>query len=104
MTCVTCVGSALGEYCKPFLDYCDNYQPPGPGVAVTVNGISNQCALSGIVNHCIDYTFLDLATKILGPCKKCDSIYSPVTSVTGSSICLNSSHLIPNCSKYKPLT
>jgi hypothetical protein len=106
LTCVTCnvAAGGQGSYCKLALDYCDNNIPPGPGVAVIVNGISNQCALYGIVNYCLDYTSIDLSTKTLGPCKTCESVFSPVTSVTGTSICLNSTYLVPNCSKYEPLT
>lgn len=54
MTCADCSGTYVEKFCKKNQDYCD--QNGIAGVSVSVNGVINQCALSGFVNKCADYT------------------------------------------------
>jgi len=61
------------------------------------------CALYGFVNFCKDYTSIIAATKTLTTCKTCNLGYSPVTSVTDASICIDTDNVVTNCSKYEPL-
>lgn len=55
LRCAVCTDNALVEpLCKSDSDICDS--PTPRGVQVTVNGDDQQCALSGFINNCIDYT------------------------------------------------
>lgn len=65
---------------------------------MTVIGVPQQCALSGFINNCIDYTELR-TDKSLTACKTCRAGYFVGTSVTGSSICI-SLPSIPSCRLY----
>lgn len=52
-----------------------------------VNGVIQQCALSGFVNNCIDYTEMK-ADKSLTACKTCSNGYFVGTSVSSTSMCI----------------
>jgi hypothetical protein len=106
LACQDCQTGNNEPLCKKVVDACTSNVQGNIlfGIQVTVNGDNTACAVSGFIKDCLDYASIERPENKLGACKTCSGGKSPAMSTDGQYICLTTTNLITNCTRYDPVT